>query len=611
MPSPAELVASTFTLAQTYAASAQTSLGTFTSALNSTLYQPPTISLAWKSIAEPTLPNLPATPTMPAISFVSPTAPADFSVADPTITIDDFTITDPTLNLPTAPTISYGVVPSVPNIGTVAIPDAPTLNTVATPTFLALNTPTFAGVDLRPDYLSKLEDIPALDLVSPTPYSYTAGPKYASNLLSTLQAVLTARMAGGTGLAPAVEQAIWDRARSRETQTSLANQAEVMRSSEAMGFQLPTGVLAAQLREAQRDYYGKLSSLSRDIAIKQADLEQENLKQTITQGMEMEGKLITYCFQTEQLAFESAKTVAENAIQVHNAALERYKALLSAFQAYASAYKTIIEGELAKVDVYKAQLSAEQTKASINASLVQQFKAQIEASMAYVEIYKAQVSAAQTLVGLEQAKIGAAGEQVRAYIAQVNAETSKVEAYKAGVQAEASKVEIYKAKTAAFAAKSGAQAERARANISLYSALAQGNAAKWDGYKARVGAERDRIAALTSQTGALTDIYRAGATAIEAQAGLQTKVWETRIKDYEAVQHLTLQTAKINGDFVMATNNARQDAAKVGAQVYAQLASSAYSMMHTGASVSGSAGMSVSYSYSNDTASTAPTITSI
>lgn len=66
-------------------------------------------------------------------------------------------------------------------------------------------------------------------------------------------------MNGGTGLAPAVEQAIWDRARSRETQTALANQTEVMRTSEALGFPLPSGVLASQLRAAQEDYYNKLS----------------------------------------------------------------------------------------------------------------------------------------------------------------------------------------------------------------------------------------------------------------------------------------------------------------------------------------------------------------
>jgi len=76
--------------------------------------------------------------------------------------------------------------------------------------------------------------------------------------------------------------------------------------------------------------------------------------------------------------------------------------------------------------------------------------------------------------------------------------------------------------------------------------------------------------------------------------------WETQIKDYEAGQQLMLQTAKINADVALQTNNARLDAAKVGAQVYAQLTSSAYGMVNASASISGSASNSVSYSYQGD-----------
>ena len=48
------------------------------------------------------------------------------------------------------------------------------------------------------------------------------------------------------------------------------------------------------------------------------------------------------------------------------------------------------------------------------------------------------------------------------------------------------------------------------------------------------------------------------------------------------------------------TNNARLDASKVGAQIYAQLVSSSYGMINASASISGSASNSVSYSYGGD-----------
>lgn len=612
MATPAEVVSSSFAQAQNYASNAQTALTSFTNALNANLYTPPTFSAAWATIAPPAPQAVGAVPAIPTIAFVMPTGePAALDADMPAINVGTFDEAAPVLNLPNAPVVSYGLVPLIPDVADIALPAAPTLAIVAAPSYLALNTPTFGGVDLHADYLSRLDDIPTLSLVAPTPYSYSPGAQYASDLLSGLKATLNGRLAGGTGLAPAVEQAIWDRARSRETQLGLANEAEVMRSSEACGFQLPSGVLAAQLREAQQGYYDKLSGLSRDVAIKQAELEQANLKDTIAAGMDLEGKLIDYSLKLEQLAFDAAKTLADNAIQCYNAQIEQFKALLSGYQAYAAAYDTIIKGELAKVEVFKAQLSGEQTKAQINLSLVQQYKAEIEAGLAYVEIFKAQISAANTLVQLEQTKISAAGEQIKGYVAQVNAETAKVEAYKAGIQGEQVKVEVYKTKAGVFGTLAGVQADKARAEIARFGALAQAKASEWEGYKVRVLGETARVQALGTATAAAVDGYKAGAHAAEAQGNMNARMWESSIKQYEAGHSIALQTAKLNGDFAMQAGNARLEASKVGAQVYAQLTASAYGMIHASAGVSAGSTNSVSYSYSNDTASAAPTITSI
>jgi len=611
MTTPNEIVTSSFALAQTYANDAKTELANFTDALNSSIYAPPTLSVTWNSLVEPTLPSMPATPTLPTIEFDAPTAPSEFAIAEPTLTIDSFTETAPTTSFPSAPTASFGSAPTVPAAADVALPTMGSLAFPSAPTYLALDIPSFGGVDLHEGFLAHFDDVPTLSLVAPTPYSYARGPEYASTLLTNLKATLNARLSGGTGLAPAVEQALWDRARSRETQLGLANEAEIMRNSEALGFQLPTGVLAAQLREAQQNYYDKLSGLSRDITIKQAELEQENLKQTIAAGMDLEGKLVDYSFRLEQLAFESAKTAAENAIASYNSQVEQYKALLGTYQVYSDAYKTIISAELAKVEAYKAQMQAELSKAEVNKALVDQYKASIEAQMSYVEIYKAEIGGAQALVQLEQLKIAAAGEQIKAYVARINGFTAEVEGYKAGVDAEVSKLEVYKTKANVFASTVGAQAEVARLELGRYQALAQVKAMEWDGYKAKADVERSRMAALASQSGALLDGFKASATAVEAEAGMKTKVWETKIKDYEAGQQIIMQGAKLNNDAMQFSHASLLDASKVGAQVYAQLTSSAYSMIHASAGVSTSTGLTVGFSYSNDTENPAPTTTTI
>lgn len=608
-----DFVSEAFSRAYDFANSSTASLAGFTSALDSSIYAPPTISMAWNSIVPPSPLDLPELPTMPTIAFAVPAgAPTALEITEPAITIDSFSEVAPTLTLPTAPTLTYGTVPSVPSAGAVDVPVAPTLGDLpAVPTYLTLSSVTFAGIDLHAGWLTTLDTIPTLTLAAPTAYSYTPGATYASDLLAALKSSLTTRMAGGTGLDPVVEAALWDRARSRETKVALANEAEVMRQFEAQGFQLPSGVLAAQLSEARQNYYNKLSELSRDISIKQAELEQENLKQTIAAGMQLEGQLIDYAYKIEALSFEASKVAADNAVQIHNAAIDKYKALLAGYDAYQRAYDTIIKGELAKVEVYKAQLDGERTKAQVNESLVQQYKAQIDARMSQVEIYRAQVGAAQTLVQLEQTKISAAAEQVRAYVAQVNAETAKVEAYKASVQAQSVLVDMYKTKADAFSAKVGAQAEKAKAELGRFNALVQAKTAEWEGYKTKVQAEGERIRALGTQSGAMLDGYKASTAAIEAEARMQTMVWETQIKDYEASQQLMIQTAKINGDNVISANNARLEASKVGAQVYAQLTASAYSMVHASAGITAGANTSVAYSYGGDVAGDVSPIASI
>ena len=583
---PQVQVGETFGVATGYAAKASRKLDTFAAALNNTLYAPPTISVEWKGIAAPTIDWGADVPTMPTIEFREPgNMPSQIDLGQiPDVVIDDFNVPMPDLAFPVQPSITVGTAPVIPQINEVALPDVPTVTLPSAPSYLTIATRTFGGVNLHEDWLAKLEDVPELDLVQPTPWNYLRGPAYASQLLENLKGVIGQRLLGGTGLNPTVEQALWDRARDRETQIALAAEQDAMRAAESLGFALPPGTLAAQLRDVRQGYHDKLSTLSRDISIEQAKLEQENLKQAIAEGLQLEGQLMDNAIKLEQMAFDAAKMAADNSIQVYNAGVERFKMLLQGFQAYASTYETIIKAELNKVEVYKAELEGEKIKADINSSLVQQYKAEIEGSMAVVEIYKAQVSGAQVLVDLEKSKLEAAGEQVRAFVAGLNAETAKVEIYKAGISAESMKMEGYKSLTQAYQAKASAQSERARAAVARIGAIAQVKGVEWDGYKARLSAESARIDALGKQSGVLSDAYRAGAAATTAKAEMSAKLWEAEIRQYEAGQNIAMSAAKINADAAMTANNARSDSAKAGAQVYAQLVASAYGMINASAS---------------------------
>ena len=443
---PASIVLDSYERSVALADSAMSKLASFQKAFTDSIYEPPTVSVRWETLAAPNLPPVPALPNVPEVNFTMPTGePLGLVDAElPNMEIDNFSFRPPEMNFGEAPELNIGTVPILPTIRDVAVPDAPVVDLPSTPEFLTLTTHTFGGVNLRESWLDKLDDIPELNILEPTPFSYQRGPAYASELLDALKATINARLRGGTGLNPSVEQSLWDRARDRETQLALARESEVLRGAEALGFPMPPGVIAGQLADARREYFDKLSGLSRDISIKQAELEQENLRDAIAQGVQLESQLLDNAYKLEMLAFEAAKEFAANSIAAINAGLERYKALLEGYRAYAGAYDTLVRAEMSKVEVFKALLSAEQVKADINKSLVERFKAEIDGRMAAVEIYRTRVSAAQTLVQLEQARMQTAGEQVRAFVATVNAETAKVDLYKARVNAEASKQDGYR-----------------------------------------------------------------------------------------------------------------------------------------------------------------------
>ena len=592
---PAEIVQDKYERSIALADSASAAADSMQAALNASIYTPPTISVKWATIAAPNLPEVPNLPAMPSVDFAVPgDMPGRLDLASiPDVEVVGFDLQPPTMDFGAAPEVVIGQAPALPQMRDVAIPDAPDVSLPDAPTFLSLTTHSFGGVNLHEGWLAKLDDAPELQLLEPAPFEFKRAPGYASELLSNLKAIIAARIQGGTGLNPVVEQAIWDRSRDRETQIALAREREVMRGAESLGFPLPSGVLAGQLADARREFHDKLSGLARDIAIKQAELEQSNVKDAIAQGLELEGQMMDQALQLDRLSFEAAKTAADHSIAAHNAALERYKALLDGYRAYAMAYETVIKAEMNKVEVYKALLQAEQTKADINQSLVARYKAEIDGRMAAVEIYKARVQAAQTLVSLEQTRIQAGGEQIRAFVATINAEASKVELFKARAQAEATKQDAYKSQVQAYGAYTSAQAERARVAIAKAQAHISAKELEWSGWKARLSAEVAKMDAGAKQSAILVDGYRVSTNAIEAKAASYMRRWEADIKQYEASSNISLQTAKINTDVAIQTNNARLEAAKIGLATSAQRVASAWSMVSASAAISGSVSQSV------------------
>lgn len=91
---------------------------------------------------------------------------------------------------------------------------------------------------------------------------------------------------GGTGIPAAVEDQIWQRHRDKIQRSSMQAQNAAYADFSARGFSLPPGALAAQLDQLKTEGILKLAEASRDTAIKQVEIEIENIKFAVTLAIE-------------------------------------------------------------------------------------------------------------------------------------------------------------------------------------------------------------------------------------------------------------------------------------------------------------------------------------
>jgi hypothetical protein len=544
---------------------------------------PPVITPVFPAVVAAPTPQTATAPTMQPVVWTSPNPPASFSGS---LTIDQylpepFDVDPPVLAFGAAPAPFSEAAPDAPGINLQF--EYPTLEVSlpVSPEFLTLQTHSFAGVDMP---TLDAGDVPVLSLVAPSITTYTPGSNYTSALLEAVKATLQDRIEnGGTGLSPAVENAIWDRGREREMRQAADALAELDRM-ESLGYALPPGVYTDARLKIQTEMGYAIAGHSREVMIKAAELEQNNVIQAINSTVQLEGALINYNNAVEQRLFESTKYATEAGIEIYNAQVRAYAAYLDAYKTKVDIYKALVQGELAKVEAYKAEIAAEEAKARVNVALVERYKVEAEVALSAIEIFKAHIGAITAKAEIEKLKVMTFGEQVRAYGAKVNAYTAGVEGFRASIQAEGAKQEAFKSTVEAYTAQVTAAVKTAEAKIEEFKGLIVAKTQEWDAYKAAYTGEAERARAIAATNTTAADTYRTTVTGLSAYNETLTKQWQVALDTAERVTEVGVAAARVNAELYMTTRSLASDASKVGAQVSAQLGAAALNAIHWGQS---------------------------
>jgi hypothetical protein len=535
--------------------------------------------------------DLPALPTTPILDVINIEA----------IPIPSFDAVEPIVVIPDAPGIDLPNPPSdIPAVSDPDLPEKPVLTLPREPTFLQVTIPEIP----QPDF-------PVFDLVAPdesliVPENVIAiNPgSYSSALLTALQnKLLNELLNGSDGLNPAVEDSIWRREEERARLALDEAKEKIASEWSKRGFDLPDGVLAANLAQADIEYANKRLDFSRDIAIKQAELVFQNGQFIIQQILGLENTLINFTNAVAERTFQQTKALQDASLAIFQASLHKYNAQLEAYKARAAVYESRIRAELAKGEFYKLMVQTAQVTADVNRAYADLYRLQIGAVEALINMYRSEMEAAKLQTEIDRTRVDAFKTQVEAYVARVNAKSAEFNMYGHRIEAEKAKIEVFGEQVRAYGARVDAvkaaasiRVEEARARIERNKELIERYRVDLEGYKTQIQAAVEALGAKIKVYEGEGQVYKAKSDAQAAIANVDAKVQEAAIMAEINQMNLFLKQAEINIKSYEMAQQLRMEAAKGGAQVAAQLAAGIFSGVSVQAHLSASAQAGKHYS---------------
>ncbi|MEO8391228.1 hypothetical protein [Polaromonas sp.] len=279
-----------------------------------------------------------------AAQFVSAVFETQFGIAQERLDKSDQLSTDALNYIVNAPQIA-----EVDIAASLDLPDAPQIDG-------------FSPAELTALYQSTTDEIKAMLADGLSNFLTTYFP--LGNELAAARAwVENAITNGGTGIKPAVEAQIWERDRSRLLTDAARATGESVSFWAAKGYPLPPGALVGAVSDIDQDLRNKIAQASRDVAIKQADLEIENIRFAVDKALQLRtaaiqaaGDYIRTLALGPQLGAQLATAMLDAKAKLANVLTSFYQAKVTALELPA---RVAIADANAAVEVRKANLDSQ------------------------------------------------------------------------------------------------------------------------------------------------------------------------------------------------------------------------------------------------------------
>jgi hypothetical protein len=413
-------------------------------------------------------------------------------------------------------------------------------------------------------------------------------PEYSAQM-AALEAKLSKYMAGGTALPIEVEQAIYNRARDKTNAEYLKSRDQIMKEGASRGFTIPGGAQYSALAQSRQAAADNNARAAMDIAIKQAEMEQQNIQFAVTQSANLRGvvlqaaeSFLSSLVQINGQAIEYARDVLSAAIALYDTMVKIATARIEIYKAEAQVYEIRLRAVLAVYDVYQAEIKAIEAQVNVDQARVAAFTAQMNGYGALANAYKAVIDGVAAQAQIEKLKVDIFGEEVRAYSAEVGAKQAEWQGFTAQVQGESAKQQAYGEEVRAYAT----QVDAYKTSISAWMEEVRAVAAKNEGalkvYEAAVQAYTAEVQGASASAKAEVESFATTLQGYVAKANAEEARAKANIQAAMANQSALLATRDADNKNVLAAasayNSYMTNAASVAvnaSNVYASMANSA------------------------------------
>ena len=422
-------------------------------------------------------------------------------------------------------------------------------------------------------------------------------PQYSAQM-AAIEAQLTKYLAGGTGLNAAAENAIYERARSKNNAEALRVRSAAFDEAASRGFTIPTGALMSALQTARQAGADNNAKAAAEIVVMQAEMEQKNLQFAVTTsaGIRQAAVMATMAYVGHILtangqALDYAKSVLNSMIQVYNLQVETFRARLDAYKAEAQVYEARMKGAMMGVELYKTEIEAIVALTNVDRARIEAYKAKMEAYSILSNAYKIQVDSVIGKANLEKLAVDVYQAKVQAFGARVQAKNSEWMGYQAQIEGKLAEYKGFQAEVEGFKAKSESYNTFLDAQAKSNQAESAANSARAMSFEAKAKAYTIHLEANKSKMEGEFQLERNKLTAFQGQVELAKAVSEEGLKYYTTYYQVLSDSAKIKVEFQKMKLDSVKDIRATQShslvadmQVYGQLASSAMAGLNTLAS---------------------------